>query len=140
MAFSIEPGANSTITINGVAWTVLTGCVPKVARKRRTTSRPDRCRPAVRARGLGHRPAWPATLEAGGGDRRQGVCSRPATRRPAPEGDHTRCPEPVRPAREPRLRPPGLPGAQPGRAVGRQAEAVPVHHDALKLTCPVGPT
>src|SRR4051794_2014450 len=65
MSTMVVPSGRALLDTNRVRWTSVTCSCPKVARKRRTTSRPDRCRPAVRARGLGHRPAWPATLEAG---------------------------------------------------------------------------
>src|SRR3954447_19581802 len=103
------------------------------------TPRPDRRRPVVRAGRPAHRQARPAALEAGGGDRRQGVLGRVAARRAPPEGDHARHPEPVRPARAPRLRPRDLPAAQPGRAARRQAEAVPPRGDPLREARPALP-
>ena len=101
---------------------------------RRRAPRPDRRRAAVRARGLAHRQAWPAALEAGGGDRRQGVLGRLAARRAPPQADRARHPEPVRPAREPRLRPRGYRGRNlVERLVGKlkQFRRVATRYDKL---------
>ena len=50
------------------------------------------------------------------------------TRRP-PEGNHSRHPEPVRPAGQPRLRPRGVSRPQRYRAAGGQAQAVPARRN-----------
>ena len=108
---------------------------PKVARKRRTTSRPARCRAVVRAGGLAHRQAWPATLEAGRGDRRQSLFRRLAARRAALQADRPDHPEPGDQPTTPTstARPTGSATWSNGWSASSSSSA---HHDALKQERP----